>query len=97
MLTISTSLKISCLVKRLAIFPFHAMFQKASSAGWDCLAYPLQNDKILDLSNLKALADNKCHSKFEIDFGKDRKHCGEKRKCWLPAFSSFPTMFSKAR
>ena len=25
-----------------------------------------------------------------------RKHRGKKRKCWLPAFSSFPTMFSKA-
>ena len=22
------------------------------------------------------------------------KHCGKRRKCWLPAFSSFPTMFS---
>ena len=25
-----------------------------------------------------------------------RKHCGKRRKCWLPAFSPFPTMFSKA-
>ena len=24
-----------------------------------------------------------------------RKHCGKIRKCWLPAFSPFPTMFSK--
>ena len=23
-----------------------------------------------------------------------RKHCGKRRKCWLPAFSSFPAMFS---
>ena len=23
----------------------------------------------------------------------DRKHCGKRRKCWLPAFSSFSTMF----
>ena len=22
------------------------------------------------------------------------KHCGERRKCWYPAFSSFPTVFS---
>ena len=28
-------------------------------------------------------------------FGKDGKHCGKRRKCWLPEFSSFPTMFSK--
>ena len=25
-----------------------------------------------------------------------RKHCRKRRKCWLPAFSPFPTMFSKA-
>ena len=24
-----------------------------------------------------------------------RKHCGKGRKCWLPAFSPFPAMFSK--
>ena len=22
------------------------------------------------------------------------KHCGKRRKCWLPAFSPFPSMFS---
>ena len=25
---------------------------------------------------------------------KCRKHCAKRRKCWLPAFSPFPTMFS---
>ena len=25
-----------------------------------------------------------------------KKHCGKRRKCWLPAFSPVPTMFSKA-
>ena len=24
-----------------------------------------------------------------------RKQCGKRRKCWLPAFSPFPTMFSE--
>ena len=28
-------------------------------------------------------------------FEKVRKHCEKRRKCWLPAFSPFPTMFSK--
>ena len=23
-----------------------------------------------------------------------RKHCGKRRKCWLPTFSPFPTIFS---
>ena len=26
---------------------------------------------------------------------KGEKHCEKRRKCWLPAFSPFPTMFSK--
>ena len=29
-------------------------------------------------------------------FEQHRKHCGKRRKCWLPAFSPFPTMFSRA-
>ena len=60
---------------------------------------PLPSNKILDLSKLKAFADHKihckCDSKTEICFEKGRKHCGKRRKCWLPAFSPFPTMFSK--
>ena len=35
--------------------------------------------------------DNKCNPKI----GKGGKHCEKRRKCWLPAFSPFPTMFSK--
>ena len=26
----------------------------------------------------------------------DITHCGKRRKCWLPEFSPFPTMFSEA-
>ena len=33
--------------------------------------------------------------KIEICYGKGQKHCGKRRKCWLPAFSPFSTMFSK--
>ena len=54
------------------------------------------HDKILGQSKLKAFADKKIH----VDFlrgrrGNGRKHCLSKRKCWLPAFSPFYTMFSK--
>ena len=31
----------------------------------------------------------KCGGKIEICFGKGRKHCEKRRKCWLPAFFSF--------
>ena len=37
----------------------------------------------------------KKQKKNEIWSGKGRKHSGKRRKCWLPAFSPFPTMFSK--
>ena len=38
---------------------------------------------------------NNCHPKILIYFGNGRKHCEKRGKCWLPPFSSFPTMFSK--
>ena len=38
---------------------------------------------------------NKFNLETEILFGMGRKHCGERGKCWLPAFSPFPTTFSK--
>ena len=38
---------------------------------------------------------NVCTLKKEILFGMGRKHFVKMRKCWLPAFSTFPTMFSK--
>ena len=38
---------------------------------------------------------NKSDSKTELYVGKSRKHCGKWRKCWLPAFSPFLTLFSK--
>ena len=59
---------------------------------------PLPNDKIFDMTKLKAFADDKL-SVAEMAiflYDKSRKHCGKRRKSWLPAFSSFPTVFSKA-
>ena len=38
---------------------------------------------------------NKCDQKIEICSEKGRKHSGKRVKCWLPAFSSFPIIFSK--
>ena len=57
----------------------------------------LQNEKILDVTKLKAFADDKINvAEMMIPvFSRVKKHCGKRRKCWLPAFSPFPTMFSK--
>ena len=71
-------------------------FVSANDVSW--LSYLFtKRKKILDWSKLKAFADNKTNvtEKTEICFGKGRKHSGKRRKCWLPAFSPFSTMFSK--
>ena len=44
--------------------------------------------KCLDWSKLKENAD-------KINVIEKLKHCGIGRKCWKPAISHFPTMFSK--
>ena len=76
-------LPLNCKLYQIAIFLFTS----------------LQNDKILDWSKLKVFADDKINTcmtkkKIKICFGKSKKHCGKRRKCWLPAFFPFPTMFS---
>ena len=53
------------------------------------------NLRLLEIESI-CRQQNKCHCKIKICFGKGRKHCGKRRKCWLPAFSPFFTMFSKA-
>ena len=61
---------------------------------------PLPEDKILSLSKLKRNADTiltHSHSLTPFDVSRKEafsKHCGKRRKCWSPAFSPFPTMFS---
>ena len=57
----------------------------------------LPNDKILDWSKLKAFADNKINATEKFKFGLERVEniLGKSRKCWLPAFPPFPTVFSK--
>ena len=58
---------------------------------------PLPNHKFLDWSKLKAFCrwQNKHNLKTQILVKSGRKHCGKRRKCWLPAFSHFLTMFSE--
>ena len=53
-----------------------------------------QNFELVEIETI-CRRQNKCDGKLEISFGLGRKHCGKRRKCWLPAFSLFPTMFSK--
>ena len=56
----------------------------------------LHNDKIFASTKLEAFADNKINVANSIIslFGKGRKHYGKRRKCCLPAFSPFPSMFA---
>ena len=59
---------------------------------------PLPNHKILDLSKMKAFADNNKNvsQKWKVALERIVNNCGERRKCWFPAILPFPTMFSKA-
>ena len=54
---------------------------------------PLSNGKILDLSELKPFADDSVDMTQKIEFfiGRGRKQSGQRRKCYLPAFSPFST------
>ena len=83
---------------------FPQCFQKACFPGaskgftvWEWVN-SLPTNKILDFTKLKAFADDKLNiARMMISpYDKSRKLCGKRRKCWLPAFSPFPTVFSKA-
>ena len=39
---------------------------------------------------------NKCWLNGDFSLSYSRKHCGKRRKSWLPALSHFPGVFSKA-
>ena len=55
---------------------------------------PLPSNKILDKSKMKYLQMTKTWLEYWLFLVASRKHCGKRRKCWLPAFPPFPTMFS---
>ena len=57
----------------------------------------LQNDKFIDLSSLKAFADDKINvrEKLKFELRSVESIVGKGEKCWSPAFSPFSTMFSK--
>ena len=51
--------------------------------------------RLVQIENICRKQNESQKKENEICFGKGRKHCGKRRKCRLPAFSPFPTMFSK--
>ena len=55
----------------------------------------LQDNNILDYSKSREHQIT-YYSNDAIHLWYGRKQCGKMRKCWLPASSPFPTMFSKA-
>ena len=64
---------------------------------WQGCINSLPNDKISDWSKLKASADDKINVTEKLKFLLERVEniVGKGRNCWLPAFSPFPTVFSK--
>ena len=62
---------------------------------------PFTKRQNINLSKFKGFADDISKVAKMANFVCDRvetwkKHCGKRRKCWLTAFSPFPTMFSKS-
>ena len=58
---------------------------------------PLSNNKFLDMTKLKAFADDKLNiAKMTISLcDRVENNVGKEKKCWSPAFSSFPTVVYK--
>ena len=58
---------------------------------WAWLSYlstKRQNFRLVQIEGICS-RQNKCDWKIEILFGKGRKHCGKRRKCWSTAISPF--------
>ena len=55
----------------------------------------LPNTKFLDMTKLKAFADNKLNLANMISLFDRVENTGKRQKCWLQAFSALPTVFSK--
>ena len=77
------------------------MFSKGLSLRGikDCrMINSLPNEKKFKLVQIQSICrkQNNSGTITEICVGKSTKDCGKRRKYWLPAFSPFPTMFSKA-
>ena len=56
-----------------------------------------KTNRLSDSSKLKPLADDKfivTKNVTEVFLREKKKTCGKRIKCWLRAFSLFPTMFS---
>ena len=77
--------------KQISVFQSHFLLSFAN-------AFKLEQSRNLDISKLKTLADI-----YIKDYSKDIicplnaiKLPGNRRKCWSPAFSSFPRMFIRA-
>ena len=53
------------------------------------------NFRLVQIESI-CIRQHKCKPNIKICFENSRKHYEKRRKCWLPAFSPFRTMFLKA-
>ena len=79
------------------IYQSNKLFCKFLSYNKYIFFYCLPDDKILSLSKIKAFADDNFSvaRKVQFFFYRVENMVGKGEKCWLPAFSPFPAMFSK--
>ena len=82
---------------------FSKCFWKPSSWGLVKFLYIIGKSELLTkqqnfrLVQIETICrwQNECGSDDDFHLWQGRKHCGKRRKCWLPAFSPFPTVFSE--
>ena len=82
----------------IVMFNFNSVLSSQEIQQWWKGIYSLLYHRIFHRIKLKAFACNNSNTgknnNFCLFWG--CKHCEKRRKCWSPAFSPFPTMFSKA-
>ena len=80
-----------------SILPKKGSIVESTFTLWSANALNLYHTISFGLVRIESICrwQMKYNWKIEICFGKGRKHCRKRRKCWLPAFSPFSTMFSK--
>ena len=69
--------------------------QKVSLCGNGLNLYQMTNFTLVQIQSI-CIQQNNHHLEIETCAWKGREHCGKRRKCCLPAFSPFLTIFSKA-
>ena len=88
---------LNCRLQTLSVWKSlkFVIWERVKRSGDDKIFIKPQYFRLVQIERISRRPKKKFDPKIEIYSVKGRKHCGKCRKCWLPAFSPFPTVFSK--